>query len=71
MHDYIHRLSTLSLLSYARWQRHLNMNGRNIHGAIRFSLPWMPLEVSHLDRYKAAISPTISNSIETLSFDTN
>lgn len=66
MHDYSHRDSTLYLFSYATWQVHLYLNERNIHGAIRFTLPWMRFKSQSLIKFKAAISPKISNSIETL-----
>ena len=46
VHDYSHYVSTLYLVSYATRQGPLYANGRDIHGAIRFSLPWMRLQVS-------------------------
>lgn len=49
MHDYINRVSNLYLVSYATLQRHLYVNARNNHGAIRFLLLWIYLEVIHLD----------------------
>ena len=68
MHDYNHRVSTLYLVSNATRQGHLYVNGHNIHGAIRFSLPWMLLEVSHLDLKQQQVQKFLTRL---KSFDTN